>query len=163
MTLMRPTTPTLPLPPSLSFSPMREDDLTEVLVIENDIYPHPWTRGNFLDSLDSNYETWVLRAASGILVGYFLLMMAVDDAHLLNITVRGGLHGQGIGRLMLDKTVQLARDHHMSAILLEVRLSNERALAVYERYGFFQIGLRKDYYPAANQTREDAVVMRLML
>jgi ribosomal-protein-alanine N-acetyltransferase len=143
--------------------PMRVEDLGEVQAIENDVYPHPWTRGNFLDSLYSGYETWVLRDEAGTLVGYFLLMVAVDEAHLLNITVRRDLQGQGLARMLLDHVVLLAREKKMHSVLLEVRPSNLRAKAVYERYGFTQIGRRKGYYPAVGNTREDAIVMSLPL
>ena len=90
-------------------------------------------------------------------------MLAVDEAHLLNISVRRDLHGHGVGRLQLDKVVALAKEHGMTSILLEVRPSNQRAFAVYERYGFLRIGNRKGYYPAADGAREDAIVMRLPL
>ncbi len=153
-----------PFAPSLlRFAPMQVSDLPEVLVIENDVYPHPWSRGNFLDSLFSGYENWTLREPTGALAGYFLLMFAVDEAHLLNISVRRDLHGKGIGRMQLDKVVAVAKEKGMQSILLEVRPSNQRALAVYLRYGFTQIGLRKGYYPAEGNTREDAIVMRLHL
>jgi ribosomal-protein-alanine N-acetyltransferase len=148
---------------SLHFIPMQADDLRDVVTIENDVYPYPWTRGNFLDSLYSGYETWTLRDAGGSLAGYFLMMFAVDEAHLLNITVRRGLHGKGIGRMQLDKVMALARERGLSSVLLEVRPSNLRALEVYKRYGFVQIGIRKGYYPAADNTREDAIVMRIKL
>jgi hypothetical protein len=72
----------------LNFSVMRVQDVEEVVRVEHDAYPFPWTRGNFLDSLANRYEAWVLREADGRLAGYFLLMYAVDDVHLLNITVR---------------------------------------------------------------------------
>jgi len=146
-----------------TFAPMGVQDLSEVQVIEDSVYPHPWTRGNFLDSLYSGYENWTLRDASGKLIGYFLLMLALDEGHLLNITVRGDLHGQGIGRGLLDKVVQLSHSRDMRSILLEVRPSNARALAAYRRYGFEQIGVRKAYYPAASGQREDAIVMSLRL
>jgi ribosomal-protein-alanine N-acetyltransferase len=148
---------------SLHFARMQVDDLAEVLTIEQSVYPHPWTRGNFLDSLYSGYETWILRDVDGSLAGYFLLMLAVDEAHLLNITVRRDLHGKGIGRMQLDKVGELAREKGMTSILLEVRPSNQRALAVYQRYGYVQIGHRKGYYPAADRKREDAIVMRFEL
>lgn len=150
-------------PAAMQFARMQLDDLADVVTIENDVYPHPWTRGNFLDSMYSGYETWVLREPSSMLAGYFLLMYAVDEAHLLNISVRRDLHGKGIGRRQLDKVVELAREKGMRSILLEVRPSNTHALAVYQRYGFSQIGLRRDYYPAAAGKREDAIVMRLHL
>ncbi len=148
---------------SLCFSRMQVDDIEEVVAIENDVYPHPWTRGNFLDSLYSGYETWTLREESGPLAGYFLLMLAVDEAHLLNISVRRSLQGRGVGRMQLDKVAELSKENGMSSVLLEVRPSNERALAVYQRYGFIEIGRRKGYYPAAGNTREDAIVMRFQL
>jgi len=148
---------------SLQFARMQVSDLPDVLAIENDVYPHPWSRGNFLDSLYSGYEAWTLRDPAGMLAGYFLVMIAVDEAHLLNISVRRDLHGKGVGRMQLDKVATLSRDKGMASILLEVRPSNQRALAVYRQYGFEQIGVRKGYYPAADNTREDAIVMRFAL
>jgi [ribosomal protein S18]-alanine N-acetyltransferase len=150
-------------PSSMRLARMELGDLGEVQNIEDAVYPHPWTRGNFLDSLYSGYESWVLRQRDGMLAGYFLVMFAVDEAHLLNITVRRDLHGRGIGRALLDKVVEIARDKSTTSVLLEVRPTNLRALSVYRQYGFAEIGRRKGYYPAANNTREDAIVMRLVL
>lgn len=147
----------------LRLAPMHVDDLPEVLAIENDVYPYPWTRGNFLDSLYSGYTAQTLRDGSGALVGYYLLMMAVDEAHLLNISVRRDLHGHGFGRFLLDRVAAHARDAGMTSVLLEVRPSNVRAYDVYRRYGFAEIGRRRGYYPAAGNTREDAIVMRSAL
>jgi ribosomal-protein-alanine N-acetyltransferase len=152
-----------PEPSTMRFAPMGVDDIDEVIVIENDVYPHPWTRGNFLDSLYTGYQAWTLREEGGALAGYFLAMLAVDEAHLLNISVRRDLHGHGVGRMQLDKVAALAKEQGMTSILLEVRPSNHRALTVYERYGFVRIGNRKGYYPAAGGAREDAIVMRLPL
>ena len=149
--------------PALQLTPMYEDDLFEVLAIEQQIYPHPWSRGNFVDSLHSGYQCWLARDAAGLLIGYFLVMLSVDEAHLLNISVREGLHGLGIGRYLLGNVVQIAHRHSLASILLEVRPSNQRALAVYRRYGFELIGVRKNYYPSAAGEREDAIVMRLDL
>ena len=147
----------------LDFAPMNVRDIEEVVRIENDAYPFPWTRGNFLDSLANRYDAWVLREIDGRLAGYFLLMSAVDDVHLLNITVRPDLQGQGIGRYLLDKVCALAESVGIHRILLEVRPSNQHALAVYRHAGFQMIGMRKKYYPAAGSAREDAIVMRLKL
>lgn len=147
----------------LDFTPMAANDVDEIARIESDAYPFPWTRGNFLDSLASRYDAWVARLPDGSIAGYFLLMHAVDDAHLLNITVRPDLQGQGLGRRLLDRVCLLAREAGMPAVLLEVRPSNRNALSVYRHVGFAEIGRRKNYYPAAGQAREDAIVMRLML
>ena len=142
---------------------MSDADLTEVIAIEEKIYPHPWTRGNFADSLRSGYQCHVLRDENGSMLGYFLMMWLIDEAHLLNISVREDLHGQGLGCYLLSQIAQMAHANLLSSILLEVRPTNLRALAVYQRYGFVRIGLRKQYYPAADGQREDAIVMRLVL
>lgn len=147
----------------LCFSKMNVTDIEDVIAVEQNAYPFPWTRGNFLDSLDSGYEAWVLRDEDGLLLGYFLMMYAVEEVHLLNITVRPDRQGQGLGRKLLDQLIALARDAGMHAVLLEVRPSNNHALMVYHHLGFAQIGQRKNYYPAAGAGREDAIVMRKML
>lgn len=158
-----------PLPPDpmsgrdWPLTPMGAADLPQVLSIENDVYSHPWTHGNFIDALDSGYQCRVLRDAQGTLVGYFLLMSAVDEAHLLNISVHRAWQRRGIGRQLLDAVAALARQQGMASILLEVRPSNRRAIAIYRQYGFAPIGVRRNYYPAADNAREDAIVMRLAL
>lgn len=138
-------------------------DMDAVMAIELAAYPHPWTRGNFSDSLNSDYDCKVLHDASGKMAAYFLLMTAVDECHILNITVRPDLQGQGVGRLLFKEIKSLAICNGCSSLLLEVRPTNNQALAVYKKMGFDQIGLRKNYYPAGEQAREDAIVMRLVL
>lgn len=147
----------------LDYQPMRQADLPDVVALEESVYPHPWSMANFVDSLNSNYEAWVLRDPQGDLLGYFLLMAIVDEAHLLNVAVSAERQGQGLGRFLLNQAVACARGLGMESVLLEVRPSNTRALEIYERYGFKHIGRRKGYYPAADRQREDAIVMRFGL
>jgi len=147
--------------------PMTVKQLDAVLAIEQLAYPFPWTRGNFIDSLAAGYPSQVLYGPQGELLGYFVAMEGVDELHLLNITVVPSVWGQGHARFMLDELCVLGRARKAQQIWLEVRESNARARAVYERYGFTHIGLRRGYYPAARHThasgREDAVVMNLVL
>ena len=147
----------------LVYAPMVAGDVDDVEAIESEVYPHPWSRGNFTDSLASGYSAWTLRDDAGVLVGYFLLMSAVDEAHLLNVAVAKERQRQRIGLYLLDKIVACARGLSMESILLEVRPSNLRAQTIYEQYGFTEIGRRKAYYPAHNGQREDAIVMRYTL
>jgi ribosomal-protein-alanine N-acetyltransferase len=147
----------------LDYAPMQAGDVDEVHALEQSVFPHPWSRANFADSLASGYDAWVLRDADGVLVGYFLLMYAVDEAHLLDVAVAAQRQGQGLGRYLLDKIMARARQKGMESVLLEVRPSNLRALRVYKEYGFGEIGRRKGYYPAHGGQREDAIVMRLVL
>jgi ribosomal-protein-alanine N-acetyltransferase len=147
----------------LVYEPMQQSDLDEVVAVERSVYPHPWTRTNFSDSLKNGYHAWVLRDPLRELLGYFLVMAVVDEAHLLNVAVAARWQGKGLGRFLLNQSVACARGLGMDSMLLEVRPSNVRALEIYRRYGFTEIGRRKGYYPAANQTREDAIVMRIAL
>lgn len=152
----------------LALRPMVVDDIDAVHALERSVFPHPWSRANFVDSLSSGYDCWVLREAAqdngeGALAGYFLLMYALDEAHLLDVAVAGQRHGTGLGRYLLDRIAARARDQGMESILLEVRPSNERALHVYRRYGYQEIGRRKGYYPAHEGRREDAIMMRMAL
>ena len=147
----------------LTYAPMVAGDIDEVFALEASVYPHPWSRGNFVDSLSSGYNSWTVRDSAGTLAGYFLLMAALDEAHLLNVAVAASRQRQGLGLYLLDKIVACARGLLMESILLEVRPSNVRALKVYEQYGFAEIGRRKAYYPAHNGQREDAIVMRFKL
>ncbi|UGQ48059.1 ribosomal protein S18-alanine N-acetyltransferase [Massilia endophytica] len=147
----------------LVYEPMEQADVDDVLAVEEAVYPHPWSRQNFVDSLEQGYHAWVLRDNTRELLGYFLIMAVVDEAHLLNVAVAKGQQGKGLGRFLLNQSVACARGLGMDSILLEVRPSNRRALEIYRRYGFNEIGRRKGYYPAANQQREDAIVMRFAL
>ncbi|GAB3481901.1 ribosomal protein S18-alanine N-acetyltransferase [Polaromonas eurypsychrophila] len=148
------------------FEPMTASWFEAVLRVEQSAYDHPWSRGNFSDSLNAGYEAQVLAAGpegASELLGYFVAMKGVDEVHLLNITVAPDHQHQGWARVMLDALVLWSRGQGALWLWLEVRVSNERARAVYEHYGFRHVGTRRQYYPAAEGQREDAVVMSLGL
>lgn len=144
-------------------APMSLADVAQVWEMEQQVHAHPWSEGNFRDSLKSGYEAWVLRRPGEELLGYLLMLLAVDEAHVLNVAVAAAQQGRGWGRCLLDQATALAREKRMISLLLEVRPSNARALNLYRQYGFVQIGTRKNYYPAGATEREDAIVMRLIL
>lgn len=143
------------------FEPMTEDRLEHVVAIERRAYAHPWTRGNFADSLRSGYHARIL-CAGDLVLGYFVAMQGVDEVHLLNITVEPAWQGQGWGRVMLDALALWSRAQGAQWLWLEVRTTNVRAQQVYQRYGFRRVGERRNYYPA-DQGREDAIVMSYKL
>jgi len=144
------------------YAPMVADDLRDVVRVEAQIYPFPWTHGNFADSLRSGYSCWVLRDASGALQAYAVVMLALDEAHILNLSVAREQQGSGLGWRTLEWVARVARGYGARTMLLEVRPSNPTAIRLYERYGFQRIGVRRGYYPAAGG-REDAIVMRVSL
>lgn len=149
-------------PVEARLEPLDAARLDQVLQIEQRAYPHPWTRGNFLDTLRSGYHARVLLAGEELL-GYYVAMQGVDEVHLLNITVSPDHRREGWGRVMLDALDLWARGLGAQWLWLEVRVSNARAIAIYEAHGYRRVGLRKGYYPAGHGQREDAVVMSLRL
>ena len=142
-------------------APMREQDLEEVLAIENAIYTHPWTRGNFADSLRAGYECRTLRLGRE-LIGYFVLMVAAGEAHLLNLSIAAAHQRIGHGSRLLREAGGLARTLGARSLFLEVRPSNRAAQGLYTRFGFRKIAVRRGYYPARTG-REDALVLTLPL
>ena len=137
--------------------PMREQDLDEVMAIESVIYSHPWTRGNFADSLRASYccRTW---RRSGELIGYFVLLAAAGEAHLLNLSIAATVQRRGHGSALLREAMRLARELGARHVFLEVRPSNAAGQALYGRFGFKRIAVRRGYYPAQGG-REDALVL----
>lgn len=136
-------------------------DVDTVVAIEASIYPHPWTRGNFVDSLAAGYHCWVVERG-GEIAGYTVAMTAAEEAHLLNLSVAAPWQRRGLGREILRFVLKLARDYGARKILLEVRPSNTAAIALYVSAAFAEIGRRRDYYPA-DEGREDAIILQLEL
>jgi [ribosomal protein S18]-alanine N-acetyltransferase len=147
-------------------APMREADLAEVLAIENAIYTHPWTLGNFADSMRAGYDCATYRMngrlSRGELVGYFILMAAAGEAHLLNLSIAARHQRRGHGSALLREAAAMARRRGAGNMFLEVRPSNQAAQNLYTRFGFRRIAVRRDYYPA-HSGREDALVYSLAL
>ncbi|WP_431274846.1 GNAT family N-acetyltransferase [Variovorax ureilyticus] len=168
--------------------PITIERVPAVCAIEQTAYTHPWTPANFIDSLAAGYHCQCLvgpaaesdasapprgarallsralsRPALETIIGYFVAMKGVDEVHLLNITVAPAFQRQGWAPLMLEALAGWSRAQNAQWLWLEVRASNHRALAIYERNGFRRVGIRKGYYPAHPNAREDAVVMSLRL
>lgn len=156
----------------LSFLPMTVADLDEVLAIESSSHIHPWTKGNFSDSLAAGHWAYCIRPEAGSLIesgfmdpkvlwAYCILFPAVDELHLLNITVSPKLRRLGLGTKIMSAIEGVAVQQRMPRIILEVRPSNLSAVKLYENLAYEQIGVRKNYYPVDRNTgsHEDALVM----
>jgi ribosomal-protein-alanine N-acetyltransferase len=147
--------------PQLNYRRMRVADLAEVAHLEKSLYAFPWSLGNFRDSVNAGYDCWVITHGESV-IGYAILMIALDEAHLLNFAVAGEWHNQGIGRRFLKHMVEVAKLAGCLIIYLEVRPSNLSARHLYRTTGFQQIAIRPDYYPAVSG-REDALFLGLTL
>jgi ribosomal-protein-alanine N-acetyltransferase len=144
------------------FEPLTMERLDAVLTVERAAYQHPWTRGNFAETLAADHQAQCLMAGEELL-GYFVALRGFQEVHLLNITVAPTFQRQGWALAMLDALALWSRAQGAERLWLEVRVSNARAQKVYLERGFSRVGMRKDYYPLRDGEREDAVVMSLRL
>ncbi|MFT4174468.1 MAG: ribosomal protein S18-alanine N-acetyltransferase [Rhodocyclaceae bacterium] len=139
-------------------APMQADDLDWVSEAEAFIYPFPWRPKDFTASLDGGHLCWMLRY-KGARAGYAILMLGVDEANLLNISVLPDLQGRGLGSALMYHVCEAARVAGKTQMFLEVRESNDAAQSLYAKWGFVLNRRRKGYYPAADG-REDALELR---
>ncbi len=144
--------------PVWSFVPMQDADLAPVLALEQRLVAYPWSAGNFADSLKAGDSAWLMRSATGELLGFAVMLLAVDEVELLNIGIAPEHQRQGLGGRLLARLFDVARRHGAARMCLEVRVSNAAGRALYARHGFVQIGARPNYYPAP-QGRETALVL----
>src|SRR5210317_514027 len=143
-------------PPSV-IRDMSHDDVFMVSDIERRSYEFPWSHGVFRDCLLAGYQNIVL-VRDGSVVGYGVLSIAAGEAHILNICVHPDCRSHGYGEKLLDELLFRARAASVRTIFLEVRPSNERAIALYRKKGFHKVANRPAYYQA-DKGREDAAVL----
>ena len=134
--------------------------LPALLLVEQSAYSHPWTQNNFADAMVSGYHlpVWLMQQEVWC---YLVAMRGADEVHLLNFTVAPAQQRRGLARHMMQYLLDWSRAQGVHAIWLEVRVSNLRAINIYQACGFVHDGVRPGYYPAHNGIREDAVVMSL--
>ena len=155
---------------------MQSSDLESVIWVEQSAHAHPWTRGNFQDSMNSGfgaaiYTTPIDRPIDApqriagpngdlAMVGHWVVMPGFEETHLLNITVARNFRREGWARRMMTDVLRWSLHLQRPRVWLEVRESNQPARALYEAMGFEHISVRKGYYPLKHNHREDALVMR---
>jgi len=143
--------------PVTAFRLMTADDVADIMMIEQQIYEHPWTEGIFRDCIRVGYHGWVYEVENRI-QAYGLISVAANEAHILNLCVAPAFQGQGLGKKMLCRLMDTAEALNVKSVFLEVRASNDAAINLYDSGGFNQLGVRKDYYPEDTNGREDALV-----
>jgi ribosomal-protein-alanine N-acetyltransferase len=140
-----------------SYRPMTDADLQVIMEIEHCAYSHPWSAAIFQDCLRVGYCCWILELDREI-IGYCVMSVGAGESHLLNLCIKPELQNKGYGALLLDYMLDIARSHHADTAFLEVRPSNQNAIRLYQRAGFDEVGMRRDYYPAFIG-REDALIL----
>ena len=139
---------------------MEQRDVEGVMKIEAEVVDFPWTYSIFSDCIKVGYSCWVLEEDE-VIIGYGLLSAAANEAHILNVCITPEKQGQGLGERMMLHLIDEAKKLKTLSVYLEVRVSNERAIRLYEKLGFTVIGHRKEYYPGYD-IREDAMVLELV-
>jgi ribosomal-protein-alanine N-acetyltransferase len=146
---------------ALVFRPMTEADLESVIRNERQSYSHPWSERIFKDCIEGQSECWVIALGNEV-TGHLVISSVLDEGHILNICIGREWQGQGQAHKLLTFATERLCDCGVNTIFLEVRVSNARALGLYESHGFICTGRRKNYYPAGS-VREDAIVMSKIL
>jgi ribosomal-protein-alanine N-acetyltransferase len=137
------------------------EDVDAVAAIESEAFTSPWSRQTFLDLADRpNLELLVLEHRDEGVIGYAVLWCIMDQGELANVAVSPRYRGRGLGTFLLSSVLDIARSRGIETLFLEVRVSNERALELYERLGFSDVGLRRGYY---DDPKEDARIMKVTL
>lgn len=143
--------------PPTTVRDMDHDDLAMVSDIERRSYEFPWSHGVFRDCLLAGYRSIVLIRENRV-AGYGILSVAAGEAHILNLCIDPEFRSLGYGERLLEELLFRARAASVREVFLEVRPSNETALALYRKKGFYQVANRPAYYQS-HQGREDAAVL----
>lgn len=145
----------------ISFVEITPNDFDAIYCIEKKAYPIPWSE-KIMSSMVTGPEYKIKITYYDKVIAYVFIMIVLDEATVLNITVDPDYQGQGLGRKLLQYVKNHLANQKIGTIFLEVRQSNTVASSLYESEGFHEIDLRKNYYPTKNG-REDAIIMACML
>ena len=141
----------------ITVRPMVMTDVDGVMAVEHDSFLTPWSRSAFEEELAQNrLARYIVAVENGEIVGYAGTWLVINEAHVTNVAVSGQRRREGIGRLLMQKLMELARDNDMESMTLEVRVSNAAARHLYQQLGFVEAGIRKNYY---SETKEDALIL----
>lgn len=129
-------------------------------ILEAAATTHGWSEGNYQDSISAGHPFYCLDQQE---IGFAVVMPVLDEAELLNIVIAAPQQGRGLGRQLLNGLIQDLKQQGCLRLFLEVRASNIPARALYQRCGFRESGLRKNYYPGSDGQREHAILMEASL
>lgn len=142
-------------------SPLLESDMDLIFAIEQAAHSVPWSLGTLKNSQGERYHNLKISEGNHIL-GFAICQFVLDEANLFNIAVDPTYQGQGFGEMLLRRLISDLQEKNIATLWLEVRQSNP-AQKLYEKLGFNQVDIRKNYYPTPDSGRENAVIMALYL
>ena len=140
----------------ITFRRMIESDLEAVAKIEKDIFSDPWSYNAFKTDLNNDMAFPLVAELESLVIGYSNLYIVAGEVQIGNFAVAPGYRKRGVGKKLMDEILKIAVENKTDTVFLEVRESNEPAMALYGSFGFKPVGLRRDYY---SSPRESAVIM----
>ena len=143
---------------SVKIVPMTADHLEELEKLERICFSRPWSRKMLAEELENQCAAFLVAedSVSGRVLGYAGLMVVADEGYITNVAVFPEYRRQGIAAQILQVFVQFAAANHLAFLTLEVRPSNAAAIALYQGFGFEEVGRRKNYY---DLPKEDALIL----
>ena len=135
---------------------MKPEDVPQVAELESQTFSQPWSEKGFLDSLQLPNTIFLAACDGQEVVGYAGMYLSVDEGEIVNVAVAQKMRRKGIGDALLDKMAECAAQKGIQQIVLEVRVSNEPAIRLYEKHGYVRCGVRKGFYELP---KEDASIM----
>ncbi|MDY3251072.1 MAG: ribosomal protein S18-alanine N-acetyltransferase [Candidatus Choladocola sp.] len=140
----------------LEIAEMKQEDIPAVAALEREIFSMPWSENGFLSALSSSDTLYLTVRADNRVIGYCGLLQSFEEADITNVAVSPAYRGRGVGYRMLSELMEAGKTRGIERYTLEVRISNQAALALYEKLGFASVGVRKNFY---EKPKEDAVIM----
>lgn len=135
---------------------MSEADVFDVAAIEAKVFSQPWSEQGFRDALAMNHVIFLVAEEAGSILGYCGMYMALDEGEITNVAISEACRNRGYGEQLVTELMQQGRKHGIRRYVLEVRVSNEPAIRLYQKLGFSVLGTRKNFY---EKPSEDAYFM----
>ena len=137
--------------------PMNESHVAQVAELEKICFSDPWSEKSVASELYNSLSCWLVAEENGVVTGYVGSQTVIDESDMMNVAVHPDHRRKGIAEALVVELVEALKKRESHCLTLEVRASNEPAKALYEKLGFSQVGLRKNYY---RNPREDALILR---
>ncbi len=134
---------------------MQKEHLPDILQVEAESFSHPWTEAMFCEEMNGKFSVYRVAEEAGRAVAYMGMWILADEGHITNVAVGRQFRRQGIAKALIADFIALAKKRNLAFMTLEVRVSNSAAIALYQGFGFEEVGRRKNYY----ENQEDAILM----
>ena len=141
----------------IQFVEMKAEHVPQVADLERTCFADPWSEKSISSELGNIWSLWLVALLDDTVIGYIGSQTAIDETDVMNVAVHPDYRRRGVAESLIDMLVTELKNRGSHALMLEVRASNAAAIALYEKMGFAQVGLRKNYY---RNPKEDALIMR---